>query len=176
MPYDVCRENLHSIIILLFFQHLINFYLCFLLFNVPIILGLNSEVPYVETIIKFPNFNNATNKLLFNYMIIDIVVDNCAICRNHIMDLCKLLSWFIFCSHYVFTFFWLFCVLIYFCGCLQASSAKPIRQVQPVRSVLLLGVCFMLFFKYRVNPVSLTFSLLTVKELFIVLLFIQWRR
>jgi len=25
-------------------------------------------------------------------LILDIVVDNCAICRNHIMDLCKLES------------------------------------------------------------------------------------
>lgn len=88
-------------------------------------------------------------------MTVDIVVDNCAICRNHIMDLCKILSpGLIFYDHLGFCLFvYLFCGNL-FCGCVQALSAKPIRQVQPVRSALSLGVCFMFFFKYRMNLVS----------------------
>src|SRR2546423_732751 len=53
----------------------------------------------------------------------DIVVDNCAICRNHIMDLCE-------CSYDPASH-----PLIQ----LQALNVKPIMAPPPMKSVLLLG-------------------------------------
>ncbi|PWZ08724.1 RING-box protein 1 [Zea mays] len=48
----------------------------------------------------------------------DIVVDNCAICRNHIMDLCKF----------------------------RASSARRTKLARPARSALSLGVSVIMLF------------------------------
>ncbi|TVY19314.1 E3 ubiquitin-protein ligase RBX1 [Lachnellula arida] len=55
----------------------------------------------------------------------DIVVDNCAICRNHIMDLCMYNGRFHGSK---------------FTNAIQASNVKPTKLLQPVRSVLSHGV------------------------------------
>src|SRR4051794_31440848 len=54
----------------------------------------------------------------------DIVVDNCAICRNHIMDLCRLLIAF---KANLIT------------NTTKASNVKPTRHRPPAKSVRLLG-------------------------------------
>ena len=58
----------------------------------------------------------------------DIVVDNCAICRNHIMDLCKPCP---------------LAVSGIVDGFLQASNVKPIKGLQRMRSALSHGVSAM---------------------------------
>jgi hypothetical protein len=55
----------------------------------------------------------------------DIVVDNCAICRNHIMDLCTSVKALL---------------QVQFTNAFKASNAKPTKLLLPARSVLLLGV------------------------------------
>ncbi|TVY51593.1 E3 ubiquitin-protein ligase RBX1 [Lachnellula cervina] len=57
----------------------------------------------------------------------DIVVDNCAICRNHIMDLCMYNGRFHGSK---------------FTNTIQASNVKPIKLLQLVRSVLSHGHAF----------------------------------
>ncbi|RWW29732.1 hypothetical protein BHE74_00019271 [Ensete ventricosum] len=92
----------------------------------------------------------------FGGIVADIVVDNCAICRNHIMDLCELFPpslnclFALSCSQLVFSrfisrvrvsFSWLI-FLVYDFGpeiSLQALSARLIRLVRRVRSALWLG-------------------------------------
>jgi hypothetical protein len=61
----------------------------------------------------------------------DIVVDNCAICRNHIMDLCKLHSLV------------LRCYLMLIRSSLQASNVKLIKPLPRVRSARSPGVSAM---------------------------------
>ncbi|XWS17496.1 hypothetical protein CRYUN_Cryun33cG0072700 [Craigia yunnanensis] len=67
-------------------------------------------------------------------MVADIVVDNCAICRNHIMDLCVS-----FCLDFIFKLFFVRFMIVYFNLVVQVSSAKPTKPAPPVRNVLLLG-------------------------------------
>ncbi|KAF5361579.1 hypothetical protein D9757_011543 [Collybiopsis confluens] len=58
----------------------------------------------------------------------DIVVENCAICRNHIMDLCALPCLFFRVSYPED-----------FLKNRQALNVKPIRYLQPARNVPLRG-------------------------------------
>jgi len=64
---------------------------------------------------------------LISELLIDIVVDNCAICRNHIMDLCAFIHLSSSCSLTNSRFIF------------KASTAKPIRSRPPVRSVMQRG-------------------------------------
>jgi hypothetical protein len=69
------------------------------------------------------------------------VVDNCAICRNHIMDLCKSwLSFFQDSKTFLFSVYLLITSYVF----VQALSAKQIKLVPQARSALLPGVFVLL--------------------------------
>lgn len=65
----------------------------------------------------------------------DIVVDNCAICRNHIMDLCEFFENFGLAKFHNTVFIRPYCEIIS-----QASNVKLIKLVPLARSALLPGV------------------------------------
>ena len=66
---------------------MLSFFLSISFSGMLLLYGLGVRLTVFSTKILRIDLIVAQKKILFNFS--DIVVDNCAICRNHIMDLCK---------------------------------------------------------------------------------------